>query len=157
MTDRESRPTILAIDDTPDNLSVVSAVLKDDYRVKVAINGNEGLRIAMSDDPPDLILLDVMMPDLDGHEVCRRLKATERCRDIPVIFLTAMSESEDEEFGLSLGPSITLPSRSARRSCTRASKPIFGSRRPTISSRIKTGSWRSRWRSGRASWPPFRT
>ena len=57
----------------------------------------------MSDDPPDLILLDVMMPDLDGHEVCRRLKATERCRDIPVIFLTAMSESEDEEFGLSLG------------------------------------------------------
>ncbi len=103
MTNSANKPCILAIDDTPDNLSLVSAVLRDTYRVKAANNGEKGLSIALSDDPPDLILLDVMMPDLDGHEVCRRLKADPRSRDIPVIFLTAQADVENEQLGLSLG------------------------------------------------------
>lgn len=93
------KPTILVVDDTPDNLTLMSGLLKDDYRVKVANGGERALKIALSDTPPDLILLDVMMPEMDGYEVCRRLKDTQ----IPVIFLTAKSEVEDETYGLSLG------------------------------------------------------
>jgi putative two-component system response regulator len=103
--------TILVVDDTPDNLSLMSALLKDHYKVKVANNGEKGLRIANSDAPPDLILLDIMMPDMDGYEVCRRLKAEPATCDIPVIFLTAKSEVEDETKGLALGAAdyITKP------------------------------------------------
>ena len=103
--------TVLVVDDTPDNLSLMSALLKDHYKVKVANHGERGLRIANSDTPPDLILLDIMMPDIDGYEVCRRLKAEPRTRDIPVIFLTARSEVEDETRGLELGAAdyITKP------------------------------------------------
>ncbi|AVM74853.1 response regulator [Magnetospirillum gryphiswaldense] len=97
------RPIILVVDDTPDNLKVMSGLLKDLYRVKIANGGEKALAIAVSETQPDLILLDIMMPDMDGHEVCRRLKSDERTRDIPVIFLTAKSEVEDEEIGLSLG------------------------------------------------------
>jgi putative two-component system response regulator len=99
----DSRPTILVVDDTPDNLKVMSGLLKDLYRVKIANNGEKALAIAEQDPKPDLILLDIMMPDMDGHEVCRRLKAGRGTRDIPVIFLTAMSGAEDEEAGLKLG------------------------------------------------------
>ncbi|MBV8619347.1 MAG: two-component system response regulator [Curvibacter sp.] len=95
--------TVLVVDDTADNLSLMSSLLKDHYRVKVANHGDKALRIAAQDPAPDLILLDVMMPDVDGHEVCRRLKSNPRTRDIPVIFLTARAEVEDEELGLSLG------------------------------------------------------
>jgi putative two-component system response regulator len=95
--------TVLVVDDTPENLSLMSALLKDTYKVKVANHGDKGLKIALSDNPPDLILLDIMMPDIDGYEVCRRLKADARARDIPVIFLTAKSETEDEQKGLELG------------------------------------------------------
>ena len=95
--------TILVVDDTPDNLTLMSGLLKDLYRVKVANGGERALRIAEGEDPPDLILLDVMMPDVDGYEVCRRLKADPRTRDIPVIFLTALSEVEDEMRGFELG------------------------------------------------------
>ena len=103
--------TILVVDDTPDNLSLMSALLKDHYKVKVANHGEKGLRIAASEQPPDLILLDIMMPDIDGYEVCRRLKSDPRTRDIPVIFLTARSEVEDETRGLELGAAdyITKP------------------------------------------------
>ncbi len=101
--DFTERPTILVVDDTPENLTLMSALLKDQYKVKVANHGDRGLRIAQSDTPPDLILLDIMMPDLDGYEVCRRLKADVSTRDIPVIFLTAKSEAEDERMGLELG------------------------------------------------------
>ena len=103
--------TVLVVDDTPDNLSLMSSLLKDHYRVKVANHGEKGLRIALSDVPPDLILLDIMMPDIDGYEVCRRLKADPRTREIPVIFLTARSEVEDETKGLELGAAdyITKP------------------------------------------------
>lgn len=97
------KATVLVVDDTPDNLSLMSALLKNSYKVKVANHGDKALRIAASATPPDLILLDVMMPDIDGYEVCRRLKANPRTRDIPVIFLTAKSEVEDEQKGLTLG------------------------------------------------------
>ena len=102
-TDPLRKPTILVVDDTPDNLVLMSELLKDSYRVKVAIEGERALRIAASDDPPDLILLDIMMPGIDGYEVCRRLKADERTRDITVIFLTAKVSVEDEGHGLAVG------------------------------------------------------
>ncbi|HLY55255.1 MAG TPA: two-component system response regulator [Stellaceae bacterium] len=97
------RPIVLVVDDTPDNLRLMSSLLKDLYRLKVANSGERGLAIAQSDPRPDLILLDVVMPVMDGQEVCRRLKQDARTRDIPVIFLTAKSEIEDEEAGLRLG------------------------------------------------------
>ena len=97
------KPTILVVDDTPDNLTLMTALLKDDYRVKVAHNGERALRLVQGTDPPALILLDIMMPDMDGYEVCRRLKADPTTESIPVIFLTARSEAEDETRGLSMG------------------------------------------------------
>jgi putative two-component system response regulator len=97
------KATILVIDDTPDNLSLVSALLKDIYKVKVANHGEKGFKIATSENPPDLILLDVMMPDIDGYQVCRQLKANAATCDIPVIFLTAKSEEDEEQKGLELG------------------------------------------------------
>ena len=97
------RPTVLVVDDTPENLSLMGSLLKDDYKVKAATNGEKALRIARSDAPPDLILLDIMMPGMDGYEVCRQLKADALTRDIPVVFLTAKTEMEDEKYGLELG------------------------------------------------------
>jgi putative two-component system response regulator len=97
------KPTVLVVDDTPDNLSLMSGLLKDDYKVKVANNGEKALKIAASDAPPDLILLDIMMPGMDGYEVCEFLKRNPATRDIPVIFLTAKAEVEDEKKGLELG------------------------------------------------------
>lgn len=96
-------PTVLVVDDTPDNLTVMSDLLRETYRVKVATNGEKALRIANGDDLPDLILLDVMMPGMDGYEVCRRLKDEARTKDIPVIFLTARTDPADERHGLELG------------------------------------------------------
>lgn len=98
-----SRPTVLVVDDVADNLNLVSKLLKDHYRVKLANNGERALQIVASDSPPDLILLDVMMPQPDGYEVCRRLKQLPARRDIPVIFLTAKGDMEDEYTGLALG------------------------------------------------------
>ncbi|CAN4266285.1 RsbU Serine phosphatase RsbU, regulator of sigma subunit [Methylophilaceae bacterium] len=99
----ESKPSILVVDDTPANLTLMTGLLQDDYQVRAATSGEKALKIACSENPPDLILLDIMMPEMDGHEVCRRLKADEKTKDIPIIFLTAMSEAEDEEKGLKLG------------------------------------------------------
>ena len=101
--DFTERTTILVVDDTPDNLALMSSLLKDAYKVKVANGGEKALKIAASDSPPDLILLDIMMPGMDGYEVCRRLKSDPRTMNIPVIFLTARSEVEDEKKGLELG------------------------------------------------------
>ena len=105
------KSTILVVDDTPDNLVLMSNLLKNDYKVKVANHGEKALRIAQADIPPDLILLDIMMPEIDGYEVCRRLKHDTKTRDIPIIFLTAKSEVEDETYGLELGAAdyITKP------------------------------------------------
>ena len=95
--------TVLVVDDTPDNLSLMGGLLRDHYHVKVANQGEKALKIAQGEQPPDLILLDIMIPGMDGYEVCRRLKANLHTRDIPVIFLTARADMEDERQGLALG------------------------------------------------------
>ena len=95
--------TILIVDDTPINLGVISGALKDTYKTKVATNGEKALAIASSEDKPDLILLDVMMPVMDGYEVCRRLKANSATQNIPVIFLTGQTGTEDETKGFEVG------------------------------------------------------
>ena len=97
------RPTILAVDDARANLTVLAGVLGDDYTVAVADSGAAALDYLARSTLPELILLDVTMPDLDGYEVCRRLKADARLRDIPVIFVTARAEDEDEKRGLDIG------------------------------------------------------
>ncbi len=103
------KQTILIVDDTPDNISLLSALLKDKYRLKIATNGLKALQVAAAAPYPDLILLDVMMPELDGYETCRRLKAAPETAGIPVMFLTAKTQQEDEEMGLSLGAVDYIP------------------------------------------------
>jgi sigma-B regulation protein RsbU (phosphoserine phosphatase) len=95
--------SILIVDDTPINIGVISGALKDTYKTKVATSGEKALAIANGSDKPDLILLDVMMPEMDGYEVCRRLKANPETRDIPVIFLTGQTGTEDETMGFEVG------------------------------------------------------
>jgi len=102
MAVKDKKATVLAVDDTPENLDVVRGILADDYHIKVAVNGHIALKIAQSQNP-DLILLDIMMPEIDGYEVCRQLKADPGTRDIPVIFLTAKGETADEAEGFKLG------------------------------------------------------
>jgi putative two-component system response regulator len=102
-TSNKDKPTILIVDDTPDNIMLLSRLLKDRYNTKVANNGSLALQIAQSTPGLDLILLDVMMPGLDGYETCRQLKANPVTAGIPVIFLTAKNQVEDEAMGLSLG------------------------------------------------------
>lgn len=96
-------PTILVVDDAAENLDVLRGLLQQRYVVRAAISGELALRLALIEPVPDLILLDVMMPQMDGYEVCRRLKANPLTRDIPVIFVTAMGHSEHELQGLELG------------------------------------------------------
>ena len=103
MPEPEQRPEILIVDDVPENIDMLGEVLKPYFRRKAALSGEKALRIAASDRPPDLILLDVMMPEMDGYEVCRRLKADERTRDIPIIFVTAKVEVQDETEGFGAG------------------------------------------------------
>jgi putative two-component system response regulator len=98
-----AKATILAVDDTPDNLLLISGLLKNDYHVRVANSGERAIKIAQSDNPPDLILLDIMMPEIDGYAVCKALKADKNTRYIPIIFLTAKTEIEDETRGLEMG------------------------------------------------------
>ncbi len=95
--------TVLVVDDTPDNLSLMSDLLRTDYKVKLAPSGERALQIVGGESKPDLILLDIMMPDMDGYEVLRRLQFNPDTEDIPVIFLTAMSAADDESIGLELG------------------------------------------------------
>jgi adenylate cyclase len=94
---------ILIVDDTPENVDVLAGILRAYYQIKVAVNGPKALKIAQSDPAPALILLDVMMPEMDGYEVCRQLQADARTQRIPVIFVTAKSEVEDEVQGFGLG------------------------------------------------------
>ncbi|WP_373991500.1 response regulator [Duganella sp. BuS-21] len=97
-----NRRTVLIVDDTPDNITLLSSLLKDKYTTKVATNGATALQIVASS-KVDLILLDIMMPDVDGIETCRRLKADPASAAIPVVFLTAKSLSEDEALARSVG------------------------------------------------------
>ncbi len=101
--DFTQKPTILVVDDTPDNLTLMAGLLKQTYSVKLAINGEKALQLANAAERPDLIVLDIMMPGMSGFEVCERLKNDAATRDIPVIFLTAMTATEDERKGLALG------------------------------------------------------
>lgn len=94
--------TVLVVDDTPENIDVLVGVLKESYKVKAAINGEMALKIARAA-PPDIILLDIMMPGIDGYEVCRQLKADDQTRAIPIIFVTAKIGTEDQIKGLELG------------------------------------------------------
>jgi len=94
--------TILAVDDTLANIDVVKGVLSQDYLVQAALNGKVALKI-IEKQKPDLILLDIMMPDMDGYEVCQILKSQEQTKNIPIIFLTAKTQVDDEAKGLSLG------------------------------------------------------
>lgn len=102
-TDFSVKPTVMVVDDTPDNLSLMNLLLKDHYNVRIANSGERALKLAATGTPPDLILLDIMMPGMDGYEVCQHLKADPKMRDIPVIFLTAKNEADDEKKGLELG------------------------------------------------------
>jgi phosphoserine phosphatase RsbU/P len=97
------KKTVLVVDDAPANIQVVNSILKDICRVRIATDGAKALVLAKAEAPPDLILLDVMMPGMDGYEVCTRLKADPATADIPVIFLTVQTESEDETHGFDVG------------------------------------------------------
>jgi putative two-component system response regulator len=108
-------PTLLIVDDLPENLAVLGNLLEPHYRVRVADSGSRALRAAASEPRPDLILLDIMMPDMDGYTVLRRLREDAATRDIPVVFLTARDAALDEEHGLRLGAAdyITKPIKPA--------------------------------------------
>lgn len=95
--------SILVVDDAPANISVLVNALSDLYRVRAATSGPQALRICRSDDPPDLVLLDVVMPDMDGFEVCRQLKADQKTSEIPVIFVSSLENPDDEIDGFSAG------------------------------------------------------
>lgn len=103
MTPVAEKQTILVVDDTPDNITLLCGLLGDHYKNKVATNGQKALQIAFTEPYPDLILLDIMMPGMDGYEVCRLLQANPATSAIPVIFLTAKSLDEDETKGFELG------------------------------------------------------
>lgn len=97
------KQTILVVDDTPDNITLLCSLLGEQYRNKVATSGVKALKIARSEPRPDLILLDIMMPEMDGYEVCRQLKADPATEHIPIIFLTAKTQEGDETKGFELG------------------------------------------------------
>lgn len=98
-----TQQTILIVDDVPTNVQILADALRKDYRIKVANNGLAALEIARRKPHPDLILMDVMMPEMDGLEACRQLKQHPDTKNIPVIFVTAKADESDEEHGLNLG------------------------------------------------------
>jgi len=109
----DSKPTVLITDDTPSNIQTLAGCLKDQYNIKVATNGERCLELAQAKEAPDLILLDVMMPDMDGYQVLESLQSAENTADIPVIFVTGKNEEKEEEEGLLRGAVdyITKPFR----------------------------------------------
>ncbi len=119
----EAQKTILIVDDSPENLSILSELLQSDYQVRAATSGLKALRIAGATPQPDLILLDVMMPEMDGYQVFGRLRADPATRDIPVIFVTAMNNMEAELQGLESGAADYI------------SKPIVP---PIVLARVRT-------------------
>jgi serine phosphatase RsbU (regulator of sigma subunit) len=103
MIAKEEKKTVLVVDDAPANIQVVNSILKDTYKVRIATNGAKALELVGVDPQPDLILLDIVMPGMDGYEVCTRLKSDPGTKDIPVIFLTGQTETEDETRGFEVG------------------------------------------------------
>src|SRR5271167_1082882 len=103
MNEADQKKTVLLVDDAPANIQIVNSILKDSYKIRIATNGAKALELASVTPLPDLILLDVMMPEMDGYEVCTRLKSDPETRDIPVIFLTGQTEVEDETKGFDVG------------------------------------------------------
>ena len=101
--DSDTRLTVLIVDDTPDNLTLLGHLLKDDYRVRLASSGAKALEICSSDDPPDLVLLDVMMPGMDGFEVAKRMREHPNSESTPVIFVTALTTEDAHAKGMELG------------------------------------------------------
>jgi CheY-like chemotaxis protein len=97
------RKLVLIVDDVPTNLAVATGALKELFRTKVATNGAKALKIASGAEKPDLVLLDVMMPDMDGYEVCRRLKANPDTAGIPIVFITAKTSEDDRAKGIEAG------------------------------------------------------
>lgn len=108
--DTKTSHTILAVDDSPENLDLIKSILEPYYTVKVAVHGKLALHIAATQQP-DLILLDIMLDDMDGYDICRQLKSSDKTRDIPVVFLTSKRNEADEVFGFKIGGSdyITKP------------------------------------------------
>ena len=102
MSLNDTKATVLIVDDVPANIQLLAQLLKSDYAIKVATNGKRCLELAAAT-PPDLILLDVIMPDMDGYEVCKRLQSNAQTSHVPIIFLTGKDQAEDEEKGFELG------------------------------------------------------
>lgn len=107
----QERPAILIVDDIPENIHELAEALKDEYRIMVANNGPKALELVHGATPPDLVLLDVLMPNMDGYDVCRRIKATPDGNRIPVIFVTVADATADKVRGFSIGAAdyITKP------------------------------------------------
>ena len=103
MSQVDEKKTVLLVDDAPANIQIVNSILKDIYKIRIATSGAKALELVKVAPPPDLVLLDVMMPEMDGYEVCTRLKSDPETRDIPVIFLTGQTEVEDETKGFDVG------------------------------------------------------
>jgi phosphoserine phosphatase RsbU/P len=103
MSQVDEKKTVLLVDDAPANIQIVNSILKDIYKIRIATSGAKALELVKVTPPPDLVLLDVMMPEMDGYEVCARLKLDPETRDIPVIFLTGQTEVEDETKGFDVG------------------------------------------------------
>ena len=97
------KPSVLIVDDMPENIDILRGILKQNYKLKIATNGENALKIAKGQQKPDIILLDIMMPDMDGYEVCEKLKQDPVTQTIPVIFITAKTATEDEQRGFELG------------------------------------------------------
>jgi sigma-B regulation protein RsbU (phosphoserine phosphatase) len=103
MANVEEKKILLVVDDAPANLQVVNSILKDDYKIRIATSGTKALELVKLMPLPDLVLLDIEMPEMDGYEVCGRLKAAKETRDIPIIFLTGKTEAQDETKGFEAG------------------------------------------------------
>ena len=100
---KADKPIVLVVDDQPLNIQMLAQALGGEYLIKAATSGRAALKICQMADRPDLVLLDVLMPEMDGHEVCRLLKGDAATRDIPIIFITAKNQALDEEYGFKIG------------------------------------------------------
>jgi response regulator RpfG family c-di-GMP phosphodiesterase len=113
MMENSEKQKVLIVDDAPEVIQILVETLKDEYKIIAANNGEKALALAAVDPAPDIILLDVMMPGMDGYEVCTKLKSNKKTAEIPVIFVTSMDDVEDETWGFAVGAAdyITKPVR----------------------------------------------